>query len=616
MADWRRGVGRSSPVGLKATLIVVAVSSLVVAVFIGLAGFGLALYHNGEVGLADVAWVLGWIALGAVVYVSLWSLMYLVGRAASPRVNPYAGPWPADVRGVPIAKVLGEEEPSVSAEAVDLGGQLGERILAELAELNATVLLSAEQRRRKHDDRMEALARHLAGTIEMAIGQGDFASADRSLRDLVSCGADPEGAERLAEDLHAATQGVEQEDVRDVGRHCDDLMAVGDCERAEEAVASLRGRYAESEQAKRLADRITGEVAAYRQEQRRRLYAEVDAHVIARRWRQALAAAETLVERYPEGAEAEVVRGKMATLADNARLEEVRELRDEIGELITRQRFAEAAERAESVVQRFPGTAAATELSAQLDRLWERAAEAQAADAAARSGAPPPDPATARSVLAGLGRLQTSAEEGGDDEPDAELARMQADVNEDDRLAETVASAEELASVEDLQQISECCEHLIADEEYAQAELAAADFVAKHRRSAEAAELGARVHGEAEAHLQQERRQLYEQVDEHIVARQWRQALVVAKRLLDRHAGSAEAEMVAERVDTIRNNARIEEVRQLRDTIENLIGGQRFVEALSKAEEVVRRFPNSAAATALSARMEQLRKRARSEGLS
>jgi len=634
MADWRSGVGRSSPAGLKATLIVVAVIALMVAVFIGLAGLGLVLYRTGEAGLTDVAWALGWITLGTVVYVLLWSLAYLVGRGASRRLNPYAGPWaadaraipvagePGDVDAIPVASVPGDEEPSVVAVGGDLGGGLGERILAELAELNANMLLSPAQRLQKHHDRMEALARRLTGTIETAIRGGDFAAAERSLHDLVDSGADPEGAERLAEGLHVATQKAEQEDVRGVGRHCDELMAVGDCERVEEAVAALVGRYPESEPAKRLARRMAGEVAAYRQEQGRQLYAQVDAHVVARRWRQALAAAKTLLERHPEGAEAKVVREKMATLADNARLEEVRELRDEIREFITRRRFAEAVERAESVVQRFPDTAAATELSVQLARLRELAAEATAAEAGvgaekeAPSESPSSDPAAAKDVLAGLGRLQASAEERGDDEPDVELARMTADADEGDRLAETVASAEVLAATEDLQQVSECCERLIAEGEYAQAELAAADFVAKHRRSADAAELNTRVRGETGAHLQQERVRLYEQMEEHIVARRWRKALVAAKRMLEAHAGTAEAEMVAARIDTIRDNARLEEVRQLRDTIEKLIGGDRFAEAVSKAEEVIRRFPNSAAAAALSTRMARLRRRAadRAEG--
>ena len=63
----------------------------------------------------------------------------------------------------------------------------------------------------------------------------------------------------------------------------------------------------------------------------------------------------------------------LPTIQDNARIEEVREIRDQIRDLINRRRYGEAVEAAEAVVRRFPDTRAAIELGRQLNRLRELA---------------------------------------------------------------------------------------------------------------------------------------------------------------------------------------------------------------------------------------------------
>ena len=87
----------------------------------------------------------------------------------------------------------------------------------------------------------------------------------------------------------------------------------------------------------------------------------------------ALAAAGELLEAYPDSPEAAEVRSTLRTLTDNARIEEVRELRDEIRDLLSRRRYAEALACARDLVRRFPTTAAAEELRSQMARLEELA---------------------------------------------------------------------------------------------------------------------------------------------------------------------------------------------------------------------------------------------------
>jgi hypothetical protein len=59
----------------------------------------------------------------------------------------------------------------------------------------------------------------------------------------------------------------------------------------------------------------------------------------------------------------------MPTLVDNARLQEVRQLRDRFLEMIERRQYAEAVDLARHVVEHYPETAAAEELRDKMPRL-------------------------------------------------------------------------------------------------------------------------------------------------------------------------------------------------------------------------------------------------------
>ena len=89
----------------------------------------------------------------------------------------------------------------------------------------------------------------------------------------------------------------------------------------------------------------------------------------ARQWKSALASAQRLLSEYPDSSEADKITAKLPNIRDNSRLEEARQLRDDIRELIERRRYAEAVRIAHDILARFPDTQAAAELRPQVDRL-------------------------------------------------------------------------------------------------------------------------------------------------------------------------------------------------------------------------------------------------------
>jgi outer membrane protein assembly factor BamD (BamD/ComL family) len=156
------------------------------------------------------------------------------------------------------------------------------------------------------------------------------------------------------------------------------MMAVGAFDQAEAEARDLDLRYPNDPAVTDLLNRVRREGRMFHNERRDRMYNKVVRLAEARQWRQALKAARQYVQAFPSGAGADAVGAMLATMEDNARIEEVRELRDHIRDLLEQRRYAEAVECARDVIERFPDTRAAEDLGRQMNRLRELAQSASA----------------------------------------------------------------------------------------------------------------------------------------------------------------------------------------------------------------------------------------------
>lgn len=211
------------------------------------------------------------------------------------------------------------------------------------------------------------------GLMVVGMLAGDFARADRGLDMLQEKVPGDEQIEPLRQQLHDARRAVRDEEVAAATLRAIDLMATGAFEQATTEVLAMAQRYPDEPAVASLLDRVRREGRAFNDERRDRMYNEVVRLAEARQWRQALGEAQRYVQAYPTGPGPDEVRAMLATIEDNARIEEVRELRDQIRDLIERRRYAEAVECARDVIDRFPDTRAAEELGRQMNRLRELA---------------------------------------------------------------------------------------------------------------------------------------------------------------------------------------------------------------------------------------------------
>jgi hypothetical protein len=273
----------------------------------------------------------------------------------------------------PTKPAWSQPSPKVATPIEQEQAQLMARLTGTLEEIHLNLLLTPAQRDAKRLRLQDQKSVQLADEVAKAIIARDFVGAQAALDKLVSQVPDDAKYPVLKKQLEDARADAQAKELAEQTRLAKDLMAVGDFGEAARVAQELVKRYPGLDQAKELAQTVSREAAAFGLEQRTRLYAEVEQAARARRWRPALAAGKRLMQLYPGSEQADAVAAQVPTLEENARLEEVRELRDRIRDLLERRRFNDAISLAQDVVKRFPGTQAAAELSSQMDRLMDLA---------------------------------------------------------------------------------------------------------------------------------------------------------------------------------------------------------------------------------------------------
>lgn len=387
------------PVAVTTALRLAAVASLcggvLAAILVLLAG-----QRNGQMGLDYVLAAVGLMIIGMLAGGALWAGGSLVRRRSRGHMidagadRARLGRLEASVlhgqranehhrRIADVPEGLSFEPTSVMPQAAPSArvGQANSRddshvlqaILDQLKELNENILMTDQQRRAKAQLRRERLRGLLIDDIQAALDGAEFARAARGLDTLADRIPDDEQIAPLRKRLHDARQAACDEEVQAVTRRAGDLMATGAFDQAEAEVLAMAQRYPDEPAVANLLDRVRREGRLFNEERQERMYGEVVILAEARQWRQAFGAAKRYVQAFPSGAGHDTVRAMLATIEDNARIEEVRELRDRIRDLIERRRYAEAVEYAHDVIERFPDTLAAEELGRQMNRLRELA---------------------------------------------------------------------------------------------------------------------------------------------------------------------------------------------------------------------------------------------------
>lgn len=330
----------------------------------GIWGSGSAVEHLDQTVTVVVAMVLGLIG-----GVALWALGELlrqldqladvVARRPAPGMSVVAGTSPRRADGGAASGSLVE-------------------VASILREIRDVSLLDDDQRAERVRIQGQELLRQLTQELPHLLREHRWIEAHERLRHArISYPGIPDW-QRLEEQVEAARERIEEQDVANAKRQIMDLVALGAWERASDAARELAQRHPKSEAAAQLAHDILAKRDDALTEQRAKLLQDAQAATDQRDWRGALQIANQMIERFPKAVEAEALRQQLPTLRSNAEIQTRQEMEGQIREYIQQHRFAEAASVARHLIAQYPNSPQAVVLKDQLPRLESRAAEQHA----------------------------------------------------------------------------------------------------------------------------------------------------------------------------------------------------------------------------------------------
>jgi hypothetical protein len=267
--------------------------------------------------------------------------------------------------------------PSVETSAVSTGisRQQAARMLSLLEAIQEASLLTDQQRRARWERLAAQRSQALHRQIEELLREGRFVQARQLADELETRWERPEAASDLRERIRTARDEAHTADLADARRRTDEFMSVGRWDRANEVAEELVLKYQDSAESAQLRDRVKREWGLAEAEQRRQLQKHIEQAVAERQWSQATVRAEQFLAKFGDSDAARLIREKLPTLRANAEIETRQHAEGDIKELIRRQRYGEALQRARDLVEKYPNSPQAEALRGQIPRLEQRAQE-------------------------------------------------------------------------------------------------------------------------------------------------------------------------------------------------------------------------------------------------
>jgi hypothetical protein len=242
-----------------------------------------------------------------------------------------------------------------------------------LRDINENLLLDEAGRKRKIEFLAEQERKRIFAEVEDLIKEKDWAK----VRVLLTTLADKYPGNTAIRDHISTMETLRKAAFADEFLHTKkivhDLIAISAWERATHMADILVERHPDQASAKELAAHVCTERVRFREEQIKRMHADIERSIGKKRWNDALQVSQQLIEKYPDSVEAETLRLQMATMETNAEIEKRQELEEQIKDLVKRRNFIQAVELARYVIDQYPSSPQATALRGQLEKLEELA---------------------------------------------------------------------------------------------------------------------------------------------------------------------------------------------------------------------------------------------------
>ncbi len=252
-------------------------------------------------------------------------------------------------------------------------GASHEEVVSLLSEIMENTLLDSEDKTAKRQLAKKHRQQTLRREIEALIKAGKYREAHERLEEFRARYTEGEQVREMEAQLSEALRQHEHTEIAHVTEQVQRYMGLGLWERAMEMARALAEQFPENPEAARLPETVRLEQDANRRQEQQRLYREIEHLVSRKHWRQALRAAETLLEAHGDSPEAHALGEKMEELRRNAAISERREWEVRIADHVQTGRHREAYDLAVELMEKYPNSPQAEEIRKRLDQLKARA---------------------------------------------------------------------------------------------------------------------------------------------------------------------------------------------------------------------------------------------------
>ena len=268
-----------------------------------------------------------------------------------------------------ILKRTGAEQAQAGPEA----NASHEVVVSLLSEIMENTLLDEGDKAAKRELAKRNRRRALKREIEALIDAGKLPEAKERLDDFRFRYREKEQADELQSRLEEALAQHGRTEVEQIIAEIQEYVSLALWDRAMEIATRLAEQYPENAEAVRLPETVRLEKASSERQEQQRVYREIEHLVSRKHWRQAIEAADHLIDTYPDCPEAAKLREQMKELKHNAAVVERREWEGRITEHVQAGRHLMAYHLAVELMEKYPDSPQAAAIRERLDQLKARA---------------------------------------------------------------------------------------------------------------------------------------------------------------------------------------------------------------------------------------------------
>lgn len=257
-----------------------------------------------------------------------------------------------------------------------------EQVISLLQEMSENSLLTDDQRQAKRQRLDEEFRDRGIHDVQLMMIQEQWTPGRKLLQQLAWRFPRDMQIDQLRREFDEACNRSAEHDLKRTRELVQELMSITAWDRALSVAEEFLAAHPDNVAGRELVTLVHERRAQFERDHQRKLTDDIRQFSSRRQWHDALIAAQSLIQQYPESVEAEAIRQQLPTLQENAEIQYRQELEARFKNLVKHRRYQDAVELAADIIRQYPNSPQATALREQMPTLELRAQQAGTTDPA------------------------------------------------------------------------------------------------------------------------------------------------------------------------------------------------------------------------------------------